>query len=220
VKFFDATLFSSRFAACALAAGLGFSMLGFLTGCNKTPDLTAPAPAAKAATQKVDAAALAVIAAEGKGFSVGPPMSARVYYVFFDAQCPHCATLWAASKPLKTQARFVWIPVGILNASSTTQGATLLAATDPAAAMDAHETSMLSKSGGITAASGIDAQKAFIKTNTELMNRYGFASIPTVVGAHAQTGEIVRSEGALGTAALAALLGLQAPGGTSVKPAI
>lgn len=198
----------------ALAASLGF-----VSGCNKTPDPATSASTAKAAAQKVDAAALTAIAAEGKGFSVGPPMSARVVYVFFDAQCPHCATLWAASKPLKTQARFVWIPVGILNASSTSQGATMLAATDPAAVMDLHETSMLAKAGGITAASNIDAQKVFIKSNTELMNRYGFASIPTVVGTHAQTGEIVRNEGSLNTAALAALLGLQVPAGSAAQPA-
>ena len=95
----------------------------------------------------------------------------------------------------------------------------MLAATDPAAVMDLHETSMLAKAGGITAASNIDAQKALIKSNTELMNRYGFASIPTVVGTHAQTGEIVRNEGSLNTAALAALLGLQVPAGSAAQPA-
>ena len=72
---------SNRFVmSLALAASLGF-----VSGCNKTPDPATSAPTAKAAAQKVDAAALTAIAAEGKGFSVGPPMSARVVYVFFDA---------------------------------------------------------------------------------------------------------------------------------------
>ena len=214
MNYLNAQAVPKRLATATLLAGLALGSAAFLTGCNKTTEPAAStSPATKAAAQPVNAAALAAIAAEGKGFSVGPPMSARVYYVFFDAQCPHCATLWAASRPLKTQARFVWIPVGILNPSSTTQGATLLAASDPAAAMDSHEASMLEKTGGIKAASNIEVQTASIKTNTELMNRYGFASIPTVVGAHAQTGEIVRSEGSLGTAALAALLGLQVPAG-------
>ena len=30
-------------------------------------------------------------------------------YVFFDPQCPHCAVLWKSARPLKSQARFVWI---------------------------------------------------------------------------------------------------------------
>lgn len=138
-------------------------------------------------------------------------MSARTVYVFFDAQCPHCGALWNAAKPLRSQARFVWIPVGIINASSTAQGATLLAAADPVAAMDEHETSLLAKQGGISAAANLDAQKASVAKNTELMTRFGFASIPTIVGTHAQTGALVTQEGSMPTAALANLLGLQVP---------
>ena len=138
-------------------------------------------------------------------------MSVRTVYVFFDSQCPHCAALWQAAKPLKSQAKFVWMPVRILNDSSLAQGATLLAAKDPVALMDEHETSILAKGGGISAASGIDAQKAQVTKNTEVFNRFGFASIPTIVGTHAQTGALVTKEGSLPTADLARLLGLQAP---------
>ena len=77
-----------------------------------------------------------------KGFTVGSEMTVRRVFVFFDPQCPHCAELWQAAKPLKSQARFVWIPVGVMNEASTAQGAALLAAPDPVAAMDAHEASM------------------------------------------------------------------------------
>ncbi|UUZ70760.1 thioredoxin fold domain-containing protein [Polaromonas sp. P1(28)-8] len=199
-KFFPAALI----AACLL-----------LSGCNDAPD-AAPTTAAKAAATPVS---MDTIAAEAKGFTVGSTMSTRTVYVFFDAQCPHCAALWNAAKPLKSQARFVWIPVGILNPSSTSQGATLLAAADPVAAMDEHETSLLAKRGGISAAGGIDAQKAVVVKNTELMNLFGFASIPTIVGTHAQTGALVTQEGAMRTPALAALLGLKDPGGQPGTPA-
>ena len=170
----------------------------------------APAPAAAPAAQKAKTeVSLDAIAAEAQGFSVGPAMSARVAYVFFDAQCPHCSALWMAAKPLKGQARFVWIPVSLLNANSTAQGAALLAAPDPALAMDGHEVSMREKRGGIVAEGKLDAQKEAMKRNTELFNRYGFNSVPAIVTKNAQTGQVTTREGALPTAALASLLGLQ-----------
>lgn len=184
------------------AAWLAASLL--IAGCN---DASAP-PAAKAGSVPVSVAA---VAAGATGFVVGAPMSARTVYVFFDAQCPHCGALWYAAKPLKSQAKFIWIPVGLLNDASTSQGAALLAAADPAAAMDGHEASMLAKSGGISARSDTDAQKASVAKNTALLNSLGFASIPTIVGTNAQTGALVTQEGTLSTPALATLLGLQLP---------
>lgn len=198
LKFFPAALISASLA---------------LTGCNEAPS---SGTSAKAASAPVS---MAAIAAEAKGFDVGTQMSARTVYVFFDAQCPHCGALWQAAKPLRSQAKFVWIPVGILNPSSTAQGATLLSAKDPVAAMDEHEASMQARQGGISAASNIDAQKAFVAKNTQLLNRFGFASIPTIVGTHAQTGALVTQEGSMPTAALASLLGLQAPAGQTAAPA-
>lgn len=176
-----------------------------LAGCKDSPPSSG---AGKAASAPVSVAA---IQSEATGFTAGSAMSVRTVYVFFDSQCPHCAALWQAAKPLKSQAKFVWMPVRILNDSSLAQGATLLAAKDPVALMDEHETSILAKGGGISAASGIDAQKAQVTKNTEVFNRFGFASIPTIVGTHAQTGALVTKEGSLPTADLARLLGLQAP---------
>jgi thiol:disulfide interchange protein DsbG len=189
------SLFAAALTACSL----------LLAGCNDAPD-TAAQKAATAAPISVEA-----IAAEAQGFVAGSQMSKRTVYVFFDAQCPHCAVLWDAAKPLKSQAKFVWIPVGILNAASTSQGATLLAAGDPVAAMDGHEVSMRAGRGGISAGSHIDAQKDAVAKNTALMTRLGFSAIPSIVGTHAQTGAVVSQEGALPTAALATLLGLQVP---------
>lgn len=179
----------------------------FASGCNDSAT-SAKTSTAKAVSTPVS---IAAIAAGAAGFTVGSTLSTRTVYVFFDAQCSHCAELWRAARPLKSQARFIWIPVGLLNAASTSQGAALLAASDPAAAMDQHEASMTSRGGGISASSDTDAQKALVAKNTELLNRFGFTSIPTIVATHAQTGALVTREGALPTAALAELLGLQVP---------
>lgn len=190
---------------------LGASLLAALfalAGCN---DAAKPSEDAKSApAEKVS---IPAIAAEGKGFTVGSTMSVRTVYVFFDAQCPHCSALWLAAKPLKSQAKFVWMPVSLLNGASAPQGAALMAAPDPSAAMDAHETSMTQKRGGITATGNLDAQKAAVEANTKLFNRYKFASVPTVVAKHAVTGDLVVKEGAMPTALLAAALGLQPPAG-------
>jgi thiol:disulfide interchange protein DsbG len=182
-----------------------------LAGCKDAsqPGSGAAAPAAPAAASQP--VTIEAINAEAQGFNVGSTMSARTVYVFFDAQCPHCAALWEAAKPLKSQARFVWIPVGILNTNSTLQGAAILAAADPVAAMEEHEASMRDKKGGIAPAGG-DAQKQAVARNTQLMTKFGFGSIPTIIGKHAQTGELVTIEGAVATARLATQLGLSVPG--------
>jgi thiol:disulfide interchange protein DsbG len=194
-----------RLAAAALCATL------MLAACDKTPDAsTGGKPAAEAASQPVSVAA---IAAEAKGFTVGSAMSVRTVYVFFDSQCPHCAQLWQTAKPLKSQTKFVWIPIRLLNDTSEGQGAAILAAKDPATAMDEHEASMAAKTGGISAMGDLGAQRAIVKKNTELFNRFGFASVPSIVGTQAQTGAMVVHEGALPTAELAKMLGLAVPSG-------
>lgn len=183
----------------ALAAGL------VLSACKEAPDA---AGGGKGATTPVTVAA---VEAEAKGFTVGAPMSVRTVYVFFDPQCPHCAALWRSARPLKSQAKFVWIPVALLNKTSEGQGAAMLASKDPVATMDEHEASMTAQKGGISAMGDLDAQRAIVRKNTELLNRFGFASVPSIVALHAQTGALVTKEGSLATPELAALLGLQPP---------
>jgi thiol:disulfide interchange protein DsbG len=179
-----------------------------LAGCGKESSTAdQPSGAAKAPLS------LDTIAAQAKGFNVGSAMSTRVVYVFFDTQCPHCAALWEASKPLKSQARFVWIPVGLIGEKSVAQGATILAAADPVATMDENEVSVRDKQGGISAMGAPDAQKDLVKKNTELFNSFGFTGVPTVVGKHATSGEIVTIEGSLPAPGLAQRLGLNPPGG-------
>ena len=181
-----------------------------LAACQDRPATSSPAASAgkPAATQQVS---VEEIAAQAKGFTVGSEMAVRRVFVFFDPQCPHCAALWQAAKPLKSQARFIWIPVALLNPTSAVQGAAILAAADPIAAMDQHEELLTAKKGGITASAENTEQKAAVTSNTALMNRYGFGGVPVVVAKHATTGEVVVKEGSMPTAALAAALGLQAP---------
>ena len=177
-----------------------------LAGCKdaaEKPGAPAAAPTA--------AVSIPAIATEAKGFTVGSTMSVRTVYVFFDPQCPHCRVLWNEAKPLKSQAKFVWIPVALLNAASASQGAAILAAPDPSAAMDEHEASMLAQKGGITAMGNVDAQKAMIEANTKLMTRFQFQGVPVVVAKHAVSGDLVVKEGSMQTAVLAAVLGLAPP---------
>jgi thiol:disulfide interchange protein DsbG len=190
-------------AAAALAA------LALLAGCKESPEPSSPAAASGAPAAQ--AVSIDAIQSQAQGFTVGSPMSARTVYVFFDAQCPHCSALWYAAKPLKSQAKFVWIPVRLLNDSSESQAATILAAKDPVAAMDDHEASMMDRKGGIGASGDIAAQRAAVKKNTELFNKFGFASVPSMVTKNAQTGAVVTHEGAMPTPELAAFIGAPAP---------
>ena len=178
-----------------------------LVACGKE----AASPAANPATQAT-AVSVDTIAAQAKGFSVGSSMASRVVYVFFDAQCPHCAALWDASRPLRSQARFVWIPVGLINEKSVTQGAAILGAADPSAAMDQHEASLRTQQGGISAMGVADEGKAVVKRNTEVMNSFGLGGVPAIVSRDPKTGETKTLEGSMPTAMLAQRLGLNVPG--------
>jgi thiol:disulfide interchange protein DsbG len=143
------------------------------------------------------------------GFSVGPSMAATVAYVYFDPQCPHCARLWQAAEPLKSSVRFVWLPIGMLSRASAPQGATILGAKEPAAAMTENEQLILSRTGGITANS--DAVSRFsgqVQGNTNLFNGFrgpddGVPFIITKVGS-----EIRTNPGEMTTEALKLFLGV------------
>lgn len=150
------------------------------------------------------------VAAQGKGFTVGAMMSAHTVYVLFDPQCPHCGRLWEASLPLMNKARFVWMPVNFGNPKSLPQGAALLAASNPAETMSAHEKSLLAGTGGMAASASVPAELAqAIKNNTELLTRLGVASVPYLLARNQSTGQLVAHTGAMDTPALAALLGMR-----------
>lgn len=149
-----------------------------------------------------------MLEAHTHGFSLGNAKSGVTAYVFYDAQCHYCAALWRACQPLTSEARFVWIPLAFLNRASLSQGATILAATDPVAAMTEHETRFSNRDAGITAVQA--AQKThgpLVKANTEVARRLKIESVPTTfISRPGRT--LVPQKGALDTAALRVALGL------------
>lgn len=191
--------FNPLFTATLLVAALA------LGACSKSES---PAPAA-AVKQEVS---LATLQTQAKGFTVGAMMSANTVYVLFDTQCAHCAHLWQASMALHKRVKFVWIPVGMISATSKAQGAAILTAADPGAMMTEHEALLLAGKGGISASSSITPElEQAIKKNTELLNAFGAEAVPFVVARNAKTGQTVSQAGALSSAALADFLGIDPP---------
>lgn len=155
-----------------------------------------------------------------EGFDTGNKASETKLFVFFDTQCPHCAALWNAHKPLQDKVHFRWIPVGVLNRSSVMQGSTILGAANPASKMDEHEQLMTQRRGGITV-DGESADKFAdkIKAQTESLRNVGARSVPFMAYVNAK-GEAVSAVGAMPTPVLASFLGLVAatPGLNRVAP--
>jgi len=190
---------SATAAACLLAA----------CGKESSSGADSSASGGKPAPQPVS---IEAIEQKAKGFNVGSTMATRVIYVFFDPQCPHCAALWENIKPLKSQVRLVWIPVGLIGEKSVAQGAAILGAPDPVTKMEENEASVRNQQGGIAAMGVEDAKKDIVKANTALFTSFGFSGVPTIVGKHAQTGGLVTIDGAVPAVTLAQKFGLTAPG--------
>lgn len=189
-------LYRPAFTALTLAAAL-------LAGCSPQD-----ASNTKAAHQEVS---IPAVTAGTKGFTVGAMMSANTVYVFFDPQCPHCGHLWQASIPLHRKVKFQWIPVAWINPSSLTQGAALLTAADPLALMTEHEASLLGGRGGISASANVPSEiEQAIKANTKLLNSFGAESVPYVVVKNVRTGQTIGRDGAMNTAELAEMVGVDA----------
>lgn len=188
-----------------------------VAGCSKTdtasPGAT-PEGGAAATTPAAPAAnagsSYDLVATKSKGFTVGALMSAQPVYVLFDPQCPHCGRLWQASLPLHSKVKFVWIPISFNPTKSLPQGAALLGAVNPVETMTAHEQSLLAGTGGMAASADVpDELKQAINNNTQLLNQLGVDSVPFLLGKHRKTGDIVSFNGAMETAALANLLGVE-----------
>lgn len=201
-----------------VVAALVLGALGAGTLVNKS---SAPAPAASSSSSTPASASsapakaapdIARIANEAKGFIVGDGPRAHTTYIFFDAQCSHCAALWNSMKPLESQTKAVWIPVHLLNRASLAQGAAILSAADPAKAMNEHEESLSAKRGGISAMSKPnEAAELAVTSNTKLFMEMGGTGVPYVVARNVTNGELVARSGAGPTAAMANLLGLKPP---------
>jgi thiol:disulfide interchange protein DsbG len=189
--------------------GAGSALLAALAGCSKDVDKPDAPPAAAAAAGAAPARQSYEAASRGTGFTVGQPMAARSVLVFFDPQCPHCATLWLASKPLHDRIRMVWMPVAFIHPVSAPQGALLLAASDPMKLMDQHESLLAGGAGGLAvsgAANGDLLDK--VKANTALWTRLDGKSVPHLIYRAGAEGPFGTHSGGLPTAQLAQLLGL------------
>ena len=148
-------------------------------------------------------------ASRGTGFVVGQAMAARVALVFFDPQCPHCAKLWVAGKPLLDRIRMVWMPVAFINPSSGPQGALMLASKDAVATMDQHESLLAKGQGGLAVSGSADAgllQK--IQANTQLWKSLDARSVPHMVYRIGNDGPYGVQSGGMSTEMLAELLRL------------
>lgn len=180
-------------------AALGLAACGDKAGTS-APAAPATKPSAKEAYD---------LAAQGHGFTTGAMMAANTVYVFFDTTCPHCATLWMASRPLASRLKMVWMPIGLLSRSSAPQGATILSAADPVEAMNRNELSVIERGGGISVSSSLsDEVLAKVKSNTDLFTRIGAESVPLIVWRIAKTGEYGNHAGAVSTEQLAAMAGV------------
>jgi thiol:disulfide interchange protein DsbG len=188
--------------------GAGGAVLSALAACSKEEP---PVPVALAATTATAGASSATFqaASRGTGFVVGQAMAARSVLVFFDPQCPHCAKLWQAAKPLLDRIRMVWMPVAFIGPSSGPQGALMLAAKDPVATMDQHETLLSNGQGGLAVAGAADAgliEK--IQANTQLWKSLEARSVPYMVYRIGAEGPYGVQSGGMATEQLAQLLRL------------
>lgn len=179
-------------------------LLPFLGACSD--DKPASTPAAPAPADPQEAYRLA---ATGSGFVVGQMLAADTIHVFFDAQCPHCATLWEAAKPALGRLKMSWMPIGLLSPDSVGYGAAILGDPDPVGAMNRNEAMLRARALDPSLARGADAAaRAKVEANTGLFRRLGADSVPMLYFRHAGTGQYGARSGGMGTAELLALLGL------------
>jgi len=198
-----------------IAVLLAGTLAATLAGCSKSappppPPASKPQPvAARSAPSKMSPAQAYRAAAGGAGIDVGQIMAKDVVYVFFDPQCPHCAALWQAAKPVLGEVHMVWIPVAFLNSLSAPQGAALLAAPEAQAALDAHETKVTAFDYGSMPAKVSPELIAKVKANTKLWLSVGADAVPYVLYHNALSGEAGVISGELPTAELKKRLGLK-----------
>ncbi|RQP24156.1 DsbC family protein [Albitalea terrae] len=136
-------------------------------------------------------------------------MAANTVYVFFDPTCPHCAALWNNAQALQNRLKIVWMPIGLLRSSSGPQGATILSAKDPIAAMGENETSVLAHGGGITVSQSLsDDVVAKVKANTDIFKALGAESVPLIVYRNGKNGQFGKHDGTVSAEELAQMVGL------------
>jgi len=200
-------MFKKRLRPLSYFLTVSLATLLAVTACSKQEPAATVAAAGPKRSPSVE-----IVATEARGFTAGAMMAANPVYVFFDPQCPHCGRMWEASLPLQKKAKFVWIPVGLVNPSSGPQGVALLASDNPVKAMTEHKTSLLANQGGISALTGSNPElEKAVKKNLDLFNSLGIEGVPFTIARNTKTGLTVSRGGEMSTAALAELIGVDAP---------
>lgn len=148
------------------------------------------------------------MSSEGHGFTVGKADAPQTVYVLFDPQCSHCGMVWRDSQSLLPSGRvkFVWIPVA-LRQKSILQGAAILASSNPAQTMAAHEELLMSNKGGIDAKAAPDTSLSAIMSNTRLAQSLGIDQVPYLATMR-RDGSTVMASGAMSPNALASFVGI------------
>lgn len=131
----------------------------------------------------------------------------RVVYVFSDPNCPYCNMFWKQARPWvesgKVQLRHVM--VGMLRADSMGKSAALLAANDPEAALEEHESagkaSTLKPQEKVSA-----AMRRKLDDNLMLMGETGAAATPAIFYMDAN-GRLQQHQGAPQPDALEQIMG-------------
>lgn len=191
------------FKKLTLATVLACSLLA--SACSSGETASAPQKMTEA---QVETSGFAQMEQRAHGFEVGSLASAKTAYVFFDPQCPHCGHMWEAAKPLLDKVHMVWVPVGVLSQMSAPQGAVLIASTNPLVSMQAHEDSILARTGGLNPSSAKKAQLDQVNANTSLFKEMGFEGVPVMIYKDA-AGKTKTIVGSLSTEQIATSLGLK-----------
>ena len=115
-------------------------------------------------------------------------------YVYFDANCPYCHSLYVSLKNQGAHFGMHWIPVAILSSTSGPRGAAILDGGAPALAQNENQFSQTSEEGGIAPSDDMNTAMQ-VARNTLTLTESGAKSLgtPTLVwkdakGVHIQVG--------------------------------
>ncbi|MCF7202117.1 thiol:disulfide interchange protein DsbG [Pseudomonas sp. JM10B5a] len=131
----------------------------------------------------------------------------RVVYMFSDPNCPYCNMFWKQARPWvesgKVQLRHIM--VGMLRVDSLGKSAALLAASDPEAALEAHESA--GKASKLKAQEKVSAaMRQKLDDNLMLMGETGAQATPAIFYMDAK-GRLQQHQGAPQPEALEQIMG-------------